>query len=152
MADTTDWDDDILNENEADDNIIELTDIVEEENTDFDLDIIEEDTDFDLDIVKEEIDEGEESFDLEDETYFTEEDEFEIDEPIDDMSVDHDQENASPQDLTLSPEQFEAALEKVIEKKFADKIETIMFKVMEKVIEKEITRIKESLQKDLDQG
>ena len=42
-------------------------------------------------------------------------------------------------------------MERVVEKKFADKIETILFEVMEKVIEKEIKEIKESLQKDLDQ-
>ena len=45
----------------------------------------------------------------------------------------------------MSPEQVEVALERVIEKKFADKIEGILFEVMEKVIEKEITEIRESL-------
>lgn len=48
-------------------------------------------------------------------------------------------------------EQMDAALERVIEKKFAGKIEKILFEVMEKVIEKEIADIRERLQKDLDQ-
>ena len=51
----------------------------------------------------------------------------------------------------MSQEQVEAALELVIEKKFADKIEIILHEVTEKVIEKEIVEIKKSLQKDLDQ-
>ncbi|MCM2283466.1 MAG: hypothetical protein NDI81_01730 [Desulfobacula sp.] len=48
-------------------------------------------------------------------------------------------------------EQLEAALEKVIEKLFADKIQAILFQVVERVIEREISGIRESLQKDLDQ-
>ena len=51
----------------------------------------------------------------------------------------------------ISSDMVEAALERVIEKKFSGKIETILFEVMEKMIEKEIKEIKESLQKDLDQ-
>lgn len=51
----------------------------------------------------------------------------------------------------LTSEQVEAALEKVIEKQFAGKIQTILFQVMEKVIEREIAGIRDSLQKDLDQ-
>ena len=51
----------------------------------------------------------------------------------------------------ITPEQVEAALERVIERKFSDKIGSILFEVMEKVIEKELKSIKESLQKDLDQ-
>ena len=56
-----------------------------------------------------------------------------------------------PSSFALTLEQVEAALEKVIEKQFADKIQTILFQVVEKVIEKEIIGIRESLQKDLDQ-
>ncbi|WP_022668470.1 hypothetical protein [Desulfospira joergensenii] len=51
----------------------------------------------------------------------------------------------------VSSDRVEAALERVIEKKFAGKIETILFEVIEKMIEKEIKEIKASLQKDLDQ-
>jgi len=50
----------------------------------------------------------------------------------------------------VSQEMFEAALERVIVKKFSETIEKILFEVMEKVIQKEITDIKSSLQKDLD--
>ncbi len=57
----------------------------------------------------------------------------------------------SPLSLTLTSEQIEAALEKIIEKQFADKIQTLLFQVMEKVIEREIAGIRESLQQDLDQ-
>jgi hypothetical protein len=56
-----------------------------------------------------------------------------------------------PSSFDLTLEQLEAALEKVIEKQFADKIQTILFQVVERVIEREITGIRESLQKDLDQ-
>ena len=56
-----------------------------------------------------------------------------------------------PQSFALTSEQVEAALEKVIERQFADKIQTILFQVVERVIEREITGIRESLQKDLDQ-
>jgi len=50
----------------------------------------------------------------------------------------------------VSREVLDAALERVIEKKFSETIEKILFEVMEKVIQKEITDIKASLQKDLD--
>ncbi|OGR21112.1 MAG: hypothetical protein A3J85_01940 [Desulfobacula sp. RIFOXYA12_FULL_46_16] len=56
-----------------------------------------------------------------------------------------------PSSFAPTSEQLEAALEKVIEKQFADKIQTILFQVVERVIEREITEIRESLQKDLDQ-
>ena len=51
----------------------------------------------------------------------------------------------------VSSAQLEAAIEKIIEKKFSGTIETLLFQVMERVIEKEIKEIRESLQKDLDQ-
>ena len=55
-----------------------------------------------------------------------------------------------PGDFNIDQEQIEAILERIIEKKFADKIESILFEVMESVIEKKIVEIKESLQKDLE--
>jgi len=145
MTDTTDWDDDILSEDETDDDIIDLTDIITENSAAATQeDIIE----------------------LEDETSSNEDFEFEsndlIEDPIDnpaddpaddlmdDISIEQDQEIVSPQELSLPQEQLEAALERVIEKKFGDKIETLLFEVMEKVIEKEIAKIKESFQKELD--
>ena len=54
-------------------------------------------------------------------------------------------------DINIDQAQVEAILERIIEKKFADKIESILFEVMENVIEKQIIEIKESLQKDLEQ-
>lgn len=50
----------------------------------------------------------------------------------------------------ISEEKMEAALERVIEKKFTQKIESILFEVMERVIRDQIREIKDSLQKDLD--
>lgn len=122
MTDMTDWDNDILSEDGSDDDIIELTDIVEgnsDHTTKEDVieltDVVEKgSTDFNLDIGKEESDEDED-FELE---------------------VDG---------------QLEAALESIIEKKFADKIDALLFEVMENVIEKEIAKIKERLQKEFDQ-
>jgi len=54
-------------------------------------------------------------------------------------------------DSSISQEQLDAALERVIEKKFAGKIEKILFEVMERVIEKEVVDLKARLQKDLDE-
>ncbi|MCA1786707.1 MAG: hypothetical protein LC657_12085 [Desulfobacteraceae bacterium] len=51
----------------------------------------------------------------------------------------------------ISPEQVEAALERVIEKQFADKIEPLLFDTMERVILQEIKKIKKTLLKDMDQ-
>ena len=60
-------------------------------------------------------------------------------------------EAVSPDTVTISQQQMEAALERVIEKKFSEKIDVILFDVMERVISKEIKEIRENLQKDLDQ-
>ena len=62
------------------------------------------------------------------------------------------EESPASDDLSdLSSDMVEKALERVIEKKFSGKIETILFEVMEKMIAKEIAEINASLQKDLDQ-
>ena len=159
----TDWDDDILGEDETDDYIIELTDIINEDSGDaieeevielMDIvtddsgdateeavteltDIIEDETiDFDLDIETEESDEGLE---------------FKVDDSAGYDSLEPEELTESLGALSVTQEQIEAALERVIEKKFTDKIEIILFEVMEKVIEKEIVEIRESLQKDLAQ-
>jgi hypothetical protein len=60
-------------------------------------------------------------------------------------------EDALPIAASISMEQLEAALEKVIERMFAEKIEPMMFDVMERVIRGEVEKIKQVLQKDLDQ-
>ncbi len=176
MTDITDWDDDILGEGATDDGIIELTDIVKEDSnlsTQEDVieltDIVEEKTtNLDLDIVKEvgfEVDETPEQeedisfeeipFDevteMEDETSFEEGLELEIDDSTDDDSPEPEELTVPSGDLSVSQEQVEAVLERIIEKKFAGKIETILFEVMERVIQKEIIEIKKSLQEDLNQ-
>ena len=53
--------------------------------------------------------------------------------------------------IFVSDEQIESALERVIEKKFAEKIEPLIFETMERVILQEIQKIKTTLLKDLDQ-
>ncbi len=56
-----------------------------------------------------------------------------------------------PDEAVVSQQQVEAALERIIEKKFSEKIDVILFDVMERVISREIREIRENLQKDLDQ-
>jgi hypothetical protein len=69
--------------------------------------------------------------------------------PIDEEVID---EEAVPDiGSTITQEQMDAALERVIEKKFANKIEKILFEVIEKVLKKEIVDIRQRLQKDLDE-
>jgi hypothetical protein len=51
----------------------------------------------------------------------------------------------------ISPQQVETALERVIEKQFAEKIEPLLFDTMERVISQEIKKIKKTLLKDMDQ-
>lgn len=145
----TDWDNDGANNDESGEEMIELTDIVmDEPDSGADDNIIEltdiakpEDMDLNLDIVRVETDAGTEDFDLG----------FELEEKLKTAPEDQNRDLEFPSSFALTSEQVEAALEKVIEKQFADKIQTILFQVVEKVIEKEITGIRESLQKDLDQ-
>jgi hypothetical protein len=152
----TDWDDDILGGEKTDDGIIELMDIVNDDPEDISEDnIIEltdivkkEDTDFNPDVAREEGIEVEEDLELDNEVFADKGLELEISDK--DIPVEQEKNILPDRDLSVTQEQMEAALERVIEKKFADKIETILFEVMEKVIEKEIAEIKESLQKDLD--
>ncbi|CCK79812.1 hypothetical protein [Desulfobacula toluolica] len=165
----TDYDDDMLGDDKTDDSIIELTDIVKYGSghaTQEDIiqeDIIEltdmienDDTDFGPHGVKEDSLKLEENFETEDEFFFDKGLELEMGDPTDadptgDDSLELEKITESTSDLNVSQEQVEAALERIIEKKIAGKIETILFDAMEKVIEKEIAGIKKSLQKDLDQ-
>jgi 23S rRNA maturation-related 3'-5' exoribonuclease YhaM len=125
----TDWDNDILGKAETDETIIDLMDIVgEEPDPEPEDDIIEL-----TDIVDENISDPDPEIVR-----------FEPDAP-------HTAEPVPDQSAALSAEQIEAALERVIEKKIAEKIEPILFEVLERVIEKEIAEIRASLQKDLDQ-
>lgn len=160
----TDYDDDMLSDDETDSSIIELTDIVKDgsghatQDAIIELtDIVENgDIDLDPDGIKEDGFKLEENFEIEDEISFNESLELETGDPADadpigDDSFEPEKFTESAADLNVSQEQVAAALERVIEKKIADKIETILFEAMEKVIEKEIAGIKESLQKNLDQ-
>jgi citrate lyase gamma subunit len=76
--------------------------------------------------------------------------ELDVDEPVKADLVEADDKMESVQAIELSEEQVQAALERLIEKKFGDRVESILFEVLERVIEREIAGIKESLQKDLD--
>ncbi len=120
----------------ANDDIIDLTDIVNNEGMDLNLDIEKVETETEIED-ETKIEDFDTDFDLE---------ETVIPSPAADID------NKVQSDFSgLTSEQIEAALEKVIEKQFSGKIQTILFEVMEKVIEREIAGIRESLQKDLEQ-
>jgi hypothetical protein len=120
-------------ETEQDDQIIELTEVIEEAadvtDTPSDENIIEL-TEIETEAVDKEID-------------GTAEEDVSVEKPL--------TEDVLPIAASVSMQQLEAALEQVIERKFAEKIEPMLFKVMERVILEEIEKIKELLQKDLDQ-
>ncbi len=59
--------------------------------------------------------------------------------------------SSSSIESTITQEQVEAALERVIEKKFSAIIEQNLGEVMEKVLEREIANIRKRLQADLDE-
>ena len=102
---------------------IELTELVERTDRDSDSDIIPED-------LRESEDEPELFFDYKDKYLKYEE---------------------NKTDFTgVTQEELEAALEKVIEKQYTDKIEGFVLQTVEKVIEKEISELKESLKKDFE--
>jgi NAD(P)-dependent dehydrogenase (short-subunit alcohol dehydrogenase family) len=54
-------------------------------------------------------------------------------------------EHASGLDLDISPEQVDAALERVVQKMFYDRIDRILVTVIEKRVKREIDRIKSAL-------
>jgi hypothetical protein len=62
----------------------------------------------------------------------------------------HEKETASdtPETIRLSPEQVDEALERVIKKMYADKIDSILTEVIEKTVTKEIERLKALLLED----
>ncbi|MCG8688743.1 MAG: hypothetical protein MI892_27985 [Desulfobacterales bacterium] len=116
-----------------DDEIIELTDLASDESSEGENQEIIELT---------EVDTGEDVSEPTDAPLTIEDD-------ISDLGIgdDADKEVDLPE---VSQDAFEAALERVIEKKFSESIEKILFEVMEKVIQREIADIKTGLQKDLD--
>lgn len=162
MTDTTDLNDDISG-NEAGDDVIELTDIVTDDDIIELTDIAASEEETMEPISVEEDESAEDEIELEDEinlvspdepqTILTldEDDDFELEIEASKAPVQPDAVADIPADTQISMEQVQAALESVIEKKFADKIESILYDVMEKVLEKELGAIKETLLKDLDQ-
>lgn len=173
MADKTEWDSQMdMNDKE---DLIELTDIIqtdsESDHPVLDLSLLEEtiseevpellNPEMELDDIK--FDDADEDsiedpfseedpfpdivFDEQDPDPVEEKDTVPVEEPEPELPDDKLISDAGP---VISSDQIEAALERVIEKKFAQKIESILFEVMERVIEKEIMEIKETLQKDLD--
>jgi hypothetical protein len=139
--------------------ILELTEITEDENSNDDFKVDEKD-DFGLEISDfdddhQDVQDELQDFDLLDSDL--EEDFFEVtehdeqdQEDIDTLEVVSESGNSIPGNLNIDQEQIEIILERIIEKKFAEKIENLLFDVMEKVIKKQIIKTKESLQKDLE--
>jgi hypothetical protein len=117
-------------ETKQDDPIIELTDVVEDG----------EDTELSLseDIFSEDDIPDENPIELMDEDDFND---IEKAVAVDEISV--------PDEIYVSDEKIETALERVIEKKFAEKIEPLLFETMERVILKEIQKIKNTLLQDM---
>jgi hypothetical protein len=158
MADMTDWYDDFISGEKTDEEIVELADIVEQEKDPSTEDIIEltdivedQSAELDLDSIKEDSFEAKENLELEDDISFKEELELEIDDPVDEVALEPSVVTEPATELSVTQEQLEAALERVIEKKFADKIDRLLMDGMEKAIKKEIVEIKERLLKDFDQ-
>lgn len=61
-------------------------------------------------------------------------------------------ETSDVDEIPVSEKQIEAALERVIEKKFAEKIEPLIFDTVERVILQEIKKIKAALLEDVDRN
>ena len=162
----------------TDDDVIELTDVAEDETIKLDLDI-EKENKSELDISDseddEQIDDGfaDDLFADDDVEDNSDDDDLFADDDVEDNSdddelTDDDQvddvvnimtdepksepelDKVAPDDFNIDQEQIEIILERIIEKKFVGKIESILYEVMESVIEKQIFEIKENLQKDLE--
>ena len=132
----------------TDEDVIELTDIVKDETTNPDLEVEKEDEfDFELSDSKdaEQIDDEFTDVELEDVELEDDAADFTVDKPETEPGL----ERAAPDDFNIDQEQIETILERIIAKKFAGKIDSILFEVMENVIEKQIVEIKERLQKEL---
>lgn len=117
-----------------------LAEIVDLDEEDFDDEIeedYEDEDDFDLGMSIDETDEEAEDLDDVDELEPAETDAGETPE-------------AQPPSgaVAINPDQLEAALEKVVEKAFSDKIEKILVSVVEKTVKSEITRLRDLLMDD----
>ena len=125
----------MTDETKQDDPIIELTDVVED---DEDLDQTLSD-----DILSDDGIPDETPVELSDVHDFNDIEDIDRTPAADDISASGE--------ISVSEAQIEAALERVIEKKFAEKIEPLLFETMERVILQEIQKIKTTLLKDADQ-
>lgn len=145
MTDMTDWDSDFSTPETMDDEVIELTDIVTEDSVPG-----EEEEIIELTEVVEPPDAAAESAALEpesarepDEPFMNEsEDSLPQVEPV--TAAEH------VEQISIRPEELDAALERVIEKRFADRFDTLITDVMNQVIEERIDQVKERLKKALD--
>ena len=158
MAEMTDWYDDFISNEKSDEKIVELTDIVDQETDPSTEDIIEltdivevQSDEPDQGNIKEDGVEAKENLELEDDISFKEAPGLEMDSPVDEAAFEPSVVTDPSAELSVTQEQLEAALDRVIEKKFADKIDTLLMDGMEKAIKREIVQIKERLLKDLDQ-
>ena len=125
----------MTDETKQDDPIIELTDVVED---DEDLEKTLSD-----DLLSEDGIPDETPVELSDVHDFNDIEDIDRAPAADDISV--------SDEISVSEAQIEAALERLIEKKFAEKIEPLLFETMERVILREIQKIKTTLLKDADQ-
>jgi len=125
----------MTDETKQDDPIIELTDVVED---DEDLEKTLSD-----DLLSEDGIPDETTVELADVHDFNDIEDIDRAPVADDISV--------SDEISVSEAQIEAALERLIEKKFAEKIEPLLFETMERVILREIQKIKTTLLKDADQ-
>jgi len=119
----------MVDNTEQDDGIIELTQVVGEDSSDAsNQDVIEL-----SDVAQEETIENDLDLDL-------------------DLDLNSDSGAFIPSlESAITQEQVDAALERVVEKKFAKIIEKSLLEVMEKVLEREIVDIRKRLQTDLDE-
>ncbi|MCG8638454.1 MAG: hypothetical protein MI862_01900 [Desulfobacterales bacterium] len=145
MTDMTDWDSDFSTPETMDDEVIELTDIVTEDSVSG-----EEEEIIELTEIVEPPDASAESAALElesarepDEPFMGEsEDALPQVEPV--TAAEH------VEQISIRPEELDAALERFIEKRFADRFDTLMTDVINQVIEERIDQVKERLKKALD--
>ncbi len=159
-------------EKKQDDSIIELTDVVEDDldagetlSEDIlsdveiseastidltDFDDLENDLEMDSEFDVQEIEMEDLSRDETSQHDLPEHESFSEETVTVDQTANSDDMSVSDQ-ISVSDEQIEAALERVIEKKFAEKINPLLFDTMERVILQEIQKMKAALLKDMDQ-
>ncbi len=155
----------------ADGEMIDLTDIAENESSDLDLEFEESGLEPESDDLEPESDDLEPEISIQAENEETEEivlDDFIDPEQRDeslkdsetgdnglenerDSEIETGPEKSVPGSLNVDREQIEAVLERVIEKKFGDRMDNLISDVMEKILKKQIIELKKSLLKDLDQ-